>query len=120
MLTCFSKEIASDKLERGDRFLEESLELLQSGGYPKERIQSLIDYVYNRPIGEPAQEVGGVMVCLAAYCTAHSIDMSEAAHTEIDRIWKKMPEIRAKQLTKKTGMALPGVYNTQVEDMDES
>lgn len=107
MLACFGAEISADRLERGDRLLEEVLELLQSGDYPRERIASLTDYVWSRPAGEPAQEVGGVMVTLAAYCLAHSLDMHEAGEMELARIWTKVEAIRAKQAAKPTGSALP-------------
>ncbi len=103
---CFGVETASNRLIRGDRFLEEALELLQSGGYPMERIATLVDYVYRRPVGEPSQEVGGVMVTLAAYCAAHALDMSEAGNVELLRISKPemIERIRAKQAQKARDM----------------
>lgn len=107
MMACFGAEIAGDKLERGDRLLEEVLELLQSGDYPPERVAALTAYVYGRPVGEPSQEVGGVMVTLAAYCLAHGLDMHEAAEVELSRIWTKVETIRAKQAAKPKGSALP-------------
>lgn len=107
MMACFGPEISADKLERGDRFLEEALELVQSGNYPKERVYSLVEYVYGRDQGEINQEVGGVMVTLAAYCLAHDLDMHEAGETELTRIWTKVEKIRAKQAAKPTGSALP-------------
>ncbi len=90
MDACFGPESSSDRLERGDRFLEEALELLQSGNYPRERIAALTDYVFDRPQGEINQEVGGVMVTLAAYCLAFGIDMHGAGETELARIWTKV------------------------------
>ena len=107
MMACFGPEISGDKLERGDRLLEEVLELLQSGDYPRERVAALTDYVWGRPKGEPSQEVGGVQVTLAAYCLAHALDMHEAGETELARIWTKVDTIRAKQAAKPTGSALP-------------
>lgn len=107
MDACFGPEISNDRMERGDRFLEEALELLQSGGYPRERVASLVDYVFDRPVGDPPQEVGGVMVTLAAYCLAHGLDMHEAGETELARIWTKVEKIRAKQAAKPKGSALP-------------
>ena len=107
MRECFGDVIPFDKLERGDRLLEEVLELLQSGDYPPDRVLALRDYVYGRPVGEPAQEVGGVMVTLAAYCLAFGLDMHEAGETELARIWTKVPQIRAKQAAKPVGSALP-------------
>ena len=110
MLACFGEEVSNDKLERGDRLLEEVLELLQSGEYPQERVAALTAYVWSRAVGEPAQEVGGVMVTLAAYCLAHGLDMHEAAETELARIWTKVEKIRAKQAAKPKGSALPQAW----------
>ncbi|WP_198650641.1 hypothetical protein [Agrobacterium pusense] len=107
LLECFGPVLVADKTERADRFIEEALELLQSVGYPAERILALLSYVYGRPIGEPVQEVGGTMVTLAAFCISHDIDMDEAAKTELARVWTKIEAIRAKQAAKPTGSALP-------------
>ena len=106
---CFSPAICNDKLERGDRLLEEVLELLQSGDYPPERVAALVDYTWNRPKGKPLQEVGGVMVTMAAYCIAHQLDMHKGAELELTRINKPkiIQKIRAKQAQKPTGSALP-------------
>jgi hypothetical protein len=105
--TCFSAEVWLDIVERGDRLLEEVLELLQSNGYDPARVPMIHRYVFNRPVGETFQEVGGVMVCLAAYCNAAQVDMQHAAETELARIWTKVDQIRAKQLTKPKGSPLP-------------
>lgn len=113
MIACFGREISNDQLERGDRFLEEALELLQSGDYPRDRIAALTKYVFDRPKGEPFQEVGGVMVTLAAYCRAHGLEMDECGNKELDRIWGKVEQIRAKQAAKPTGSALPIVQPTE-------
>jgi exonuclease VII small subunit len=107
MGACFGPEISSDKLERGDRFLEEALELLQSGNYPRERVSALTNYVFDRPQGEINQEVGGVMVTLAAYCLAFGLDMHAAGETELARIWGKVEQIRAKQAAKPKMSPLP-------------
>lgn len=107
MLTCFGEEVSRDKEERGDRLLEEVFELLQSGGYDPARVLALRDYVWSRDVGEPAQEVGGVMITLAAYCLAHDLDMHKAGETELARIWTKVEKIRAKQAAKPKGGALP-------------
>lgn len=100
ILECFGQDIAGDMTERGDRFLEEVIELLQAHGYDRERIPALVDYVYSRPAGEPAQEVGGVMVTLAAYCGAAGIDMHAAGDAELARVWTMIPQIREKQASK--------------------
>jgi NTP pyrophosphatase (non-canonical NTP hydrolase) len=109
MLACFNEEIAADRLERGDRFIEEALELVQSGGYDKERAHALVEYVYGRPQGDVNQEVGGVMVTLAAYCLAFGVDMHVEAERELARINEPeiIEKIRAKQASKPNGSALP-------------
>lgn len=113
MQACFGPVISADRLERGDRLLEEVLELLQSGDYPRERVAALENYVYTRPKGEPAQEVGGVMVTLAAYCLAHELDMQVCGDNELTRVFGKIEQIRAKQAAKPTGSALPIAQNPE-------
>lgn len=109
MLECFTESIADDIQERGDRLIEEALELVQAHGYDRNRVAALTDYVFNRPAGEPTQEVGGVMVTLAAYCRAAKLNMHDAGETELARILRPeiIAKIRAKQAAKPTGSALP-------------
>ncbi len=115
---CFPPAVCDDRLERGDRLLEEVLELLQSGDYPPERVAALVDYTWGRPKGEPVQEVGGVMVTLAAYCIAHNLDMGEAGEIELARINRPeiVQKIRAKQAAKPTGSALPVAPSLAAQD----
>jgi len=110
MLACFGAEILADCQERNHRFLEEALELVQACGATESEAHQLVDYVYGREIGDPAQEVGGVMVTLAALCLSHDLDMHEAGETELERIWTKVEQIRAKQAAKPNMSPLPGVY----------
>ncbi|PZS80528.1 hypothetical protein A7X74_10890 [Stenotrophomonas maltophilia] len=99
---CFLPSLYSDMTERGDRLLEEVLELLQAHGYDRARVPTLVDYVFGRPVGEPVQEVGGVMVTLAGYCWVAGIDMHAAGDAELARINQPdvMAKIRAKQEAK--------------------
>ncbi|HEV2501444.1 MAG TPA: hypothetical protein VGV39_00110, partial [Mesorhizobium sp.] len=115
MLACFGEEISADRVERGDRLLEEVFELLQSGGYDPARVLPLRDYVWSRDAGEPSQEVGGVEVTLAAYCLAHGLDKHVAGETELARIWTKVEQIRAKQAAKPKHSPLP-VYPVTASD----
>lgn len=107
MLECFGAEISADAKERNHRFLEESLELVQSCGCTPAEAHQLVDYVYGRPVGEKAQEVGGVMVTLAALCLAQQLDMHDCGEVELVRIWTKVPQIRAKQAAKPKHSPLP-------------
>jgi hypothetical protein len=107
MAACFSEQICQDKAERNHRFLEESLELVQSLGCSREDCHALVDYVYNRKVGQPVQEVGGVMVTLAALCLSQKMDMHEAGWMELTRIWGCIEKIRAKQAGKPKASPLP-------------
>jgi hypothetical protein len=102
MVDCFGEKIAYDSKERNFRFLEEALELVQSNDCTKEDAYKLVDYVFNRPKGEFKQEVGGVMVTLAALCNIKFRNIDACAWSEYARIVKPdaMEKIRAKQVTK--------------------
>jgi NTP pyrophosphatase (non-canonical NTP hydrolase) len=104
---CFGAEIASNVRERNHRFIEESLELVQAQGCSKEDVLKMVDYVYDRPVGDPPQEVGGVMVTLACLCLAADMDMHDAGEVELARIWTKIEQIRKKQQTKPQHSPLP-------------
>lgn len=101
MQKCFGAIIASDRVERNYRFLEEALELTQSCGLTKEDAIRLVDYVFDRPVGEIRQEVGGVMVTLAALCNAHGISLANCAEKELARVYELIDKIREKQASKK-------------------
>lgn len=109
LLVCFGAKIANDRVERNHRFLEESLELVQSLGLTQSEAHQLVDYVFGRPVGYPPQEVGGVMVTLAALCLANGMDMHEAGEVELARIDVPavIEKIRAKQAAKPNNSPLP-------------
>lgn len=107
MDACFGEEISNDREERNFRFLEEAIELVQACGATADDAHQLVDYVFNRPIGNPEQEVGGVMVTLAALCLANGIDMHYSGEVELTRIWGNISKIRAKQANKPPRSPLP-------------
>ena len=107
MLACFGLDISKDKTERSHRFIEEALELVQATGCTQSEAHQLVDYVFGRPAGDPHQEVGGVLVTLAALCTAQAIDMDSAGQSELDRVWTRVEQIRAKQAAKPKHSPLP-------------
>lgn len=107
LLACFGAEIASDTIERNHRFLEEALELVQACGATASEAHQLVDYTFSRPVGETPQEVGGIMVTLAALCLAQEINMHECGETELNRIWTKVEQIRQKQAAKPKHSPLP-------------
>ncbi len=67
VIECFGRDLANDRAERNRRFLEETVELVQSLGCDKTTILQIVEYVYARDTGIPEQEVGGVMVTLQRY-----------------------------------------------------
>jgi len=86
---CFGIGILMDRCERGLRVLEEAAELAQALGCPKDQIIRTIDHVYSRPVGDPAQEVGGVATTLFAACSALEQDFEILAEREVSRIESK-------------------------------
>jgi hypothetical protein len=118
LVECFGQTTANDRVERNWRFLEEALELVQSLGSSAEDAHKLVDYVFSRDVGEPFQEVGGTMVCLAGLCAAASIDMENAALTELERINSSeiMEKIRRKHAAKPHKSPLPGDYKFAVAE----
>lgn len=109
---CFPEGVIYDKTERNFRFLEEALELVQANGATRAEALILVDYVFNREVGETLQEVGGVMVTLAALCNVLQINMESAYWLEHNRIStdEVIAKIRKKQETKPKGSPLPGTH----------
>ncbi len=110
LVECFGNGIAYDRQERNWRFGEEALELIQAQGATKEQALQLVEYVYGRPEGEPQQEVGGVMVTLAALCLASQLDMAVCGEAELARINtpEMIEKIRTKNANKPLRSPLPG------------
>ncbi len=100
-LDCFGPDLSGDRTERNRRFLEEALELAQSLGGTREQAHALVDYVFSRAPGQPAQELGGTMVTLAALCHANGLDMRAEAEAELARIAR--PEVMARIRDKQAG-----------------
>jgi len=102
VISCFGINVAHNVKERNYRFLEESLELVQSLNLTKDEAINLVNYVYGRPKGVPYQEVGGVMVTVAALCEAIKLDLIFAAETEYNRIqsFNVTEKIKIKQANK--------------------
>lgn len=98
----FGDEIASNVKIRNFRFLEEALELVQSLGCSREDATRLVDYVFNRPVGEPTQEMGGTFVTLYALAAAAGLEPAMAGWDEFNRCCQPdvIAKIRAKQKLK--------------------
>jgi NTP pyrophosphatase (non-canonical NTP hydrolase) len=86
MMACFGADITNSLQERCFRFFEEAGELSQALGMTEQQARDLVAYTWGRDKGEPAQEVGGAMVTLAAMCHASGLDMAAAGEAELARI----------------------------------
>ena len=108
-VACFGKKTAEDRGERNWRFLEESMELVQSLGGTAEEAHSLVDYVFNREPGAPKQELGGAVITLAALAAANGLSLHEGAMAELERIERPdiMEAIRKKHVGKQHRSHLP-------------
>lgn len=107
VIDCFGPEHATNIEERALRYLEESLELVQSLGLPKERALKQLVWTFGRPEGEAKQEFGGVGVTLAALAAAVGVDIRELAEVQINENIANSDKIKAKhQLKIKQGIAL--------------
>lgn len=99
--------------ERACRFLEEAVELFQSVGGTEMDAHALVNYVFGRPIGEPFQEVGGVMTTLGALCGAADISLHSAAWSEAERIHtpEVIHKVRTKSKNRPHRSPLPGEFD---------
>lgn len=120
MMACFGAAIAADKVERNHRFFEEATEAVQANGMTRSEAHQLVDYTFDRPVGELHQEIGGVMVTLAALCLASGEDMHAAGETELARIWTKVEQIRAKQAAKPKHSPLPAAATPDLATASET
>lgn len=105
---CFGPVVAKDKRERGHRFLEEALELVQAGGCTASEAYQLVDYVFGRPVGQVPQEAAQVMGTLVALCSAYDVDVMAESEFELSRCWANTAKIRAKWENKPKFSPLPG------------
>ena len=84
--TVFGINSLLDRTERGMRFCEESLELVQALGLPKMTVLQIVKHVYDRPIGDVIQECGQVVITLTALGEGLSLDLGDASEIELTRI----------------------------------
>ena len=105
--TTFTGAEAENIPERALRTAEEVLELAQACNVDAATLHRLVDYVFSRPVGKPAQEIAGSMVCLYATASALGADADAEFETELARI--QQPEViercRRRQHEKREALA---------------
>ncbi len=112
---CFGAAQMSDKIVRAARFLEEAVELVQAVGLPKDHAQRALDYVYSRPPGDPAQELGGVSNTQYALAGALGLSVARCEANEIARCLSKSPEHFAQRNRDKIANMLIRLRHTNAE-----
>jgi hypothetical protein len=88
------------------RFVEEAAELAQAQGLTQAEVETVVAYVFARPVGSVPQEVGGVMVTLQAFCAAEGISLVDFERIEIERINSKPIEHFQKRQQEKSEAGL--------------
>jgi hypothetical protein len=78
--------------ERIARFVEEAIELAQACGLPREAIGRIADHIYAKPVGDPAQEFGGVGVTLLGLAASLGLDADALELAELTRVEAIPPE----------------------------
>lgn len=83
---------AMDLHERGMRSGEEQIELGQCCGVTREEYHALVDHVFDKPVGEIRQELGGTALTLLACADGAGYVLSECAIRELERVESLPPE----------------------------
>lgn len=101
----------TDIAERRDRFGEESNELQQALGQTREAAHQLVDYTYDRPIGDVEKEIGAATLTLASLCVIGGWDMMACAEDDLSALQtpQKIAKVRAKRATRHGRSPLPGL-----------
>jgi hypothetical protein len=88
-IEAFGEEQARSIPQRGVRLLEESDETAQAAGVTREMAHKLVDFVWDRPVGELSQELGGVGVTLLALASAAGLSAEAMEVQEVQRVLAK-------------------------------
>jgi hypothetical protein len=99
---CFEGMIVfqAHPLIRAMRFYEEASELVQSRGLSREDAHRVVDYVYDRPVGDSQDEIGGSLITLLLLAKTGSYDIFNCFRDELHKNYGRIPKIRARQLEK--------------------
>lgn len=90
---CFGAEHMANRRLRALRLVEEAIELAQASNVDPEQLHSLIKSTYSRPVGDPYQELGGVVLTAASYAASQfSQDIDLVLLAETRRVLSKPTE----------------------------
>lgn len=102
----FGDEQADSPPQRGLRLLEEAAEAAQAAGVDAALAHHVVAHVFSRPVGEIAQELGGVGVTLLAFANACGLSADECERIEAERVLAKPLEHFHKRNAEKNAAGL--------------
>lgn len=85
----FGKSLGGNIKERARRLAEEAIEFAQASGVSEIEVRAIARHVFEKPAGDPKQELGGVMVTALAAAEANGINLDCAEVDEINRVLSK-------------------------------
>ena len=85
----FGDEHSTNLTQRGLRFLEEAIEAFQAVDGDPAMAHKLVDFVFARPRGGLAQELGGCGTTLLALAAAAGLSADEQEMVEVQRVLSK-------------------------------
>ena len=85
----FGEAEATGIPQRGLRLLEEAIEAFQACGGDEAIAHKLVKYVFEHPLGQIGQELGGVAVTVLALAAAAGLSADEEECREIHRVLSK-------------------------------
>lgn len=91
-LAAFGKNEARLPEQRALRLVEESIEAAQACGCDPAQLHKLIDFVFARPVGDLAQELGAVGLTLLLCADAATLSADDCERAELARVLAKPAE----------------------------
>lgn len=116
----FTETERTDAPERALRTAEEAIELTQAVGVDAATMHRLVDYVFERPVGDPAQEIAGILVTVYSMATAIGADAETVFHREMTRVHKSevIDRCRRRQHEKREALASKPLINMSAAEID--
>jgi hypothetical protein len=103
----FGPEHVINKPTRSLRIVEEAIELCQAFKVPKDLVHLCVDTVYERPPGEPLQEIGGILLTTNILCAASgNMEPDDILECELARVLAKPPKHFADRNQQKVDLGL--------------